>query len=339
MKDESVVGPGLSNPVFPDLAERLVATSAVPDDLVRFVLAVCASYAYGAPSTVATVMDRLGLVRNRCRMISEYVDALFLTSTAYLIQSQDGRVAILCYRGTPPTSVITWMTDLQVQPVTIPVFGGAARVHAGFYRNVRSTRFKITELLREALAGRSVLAEGTESDIAPTRALEALYVTGHSLGGASATLLAASLVTAPDTYGDIIKRLRAVYTYGAPMIGNPAFADTCDANPFLGQNVVRYVYAHDLVPRLPPTASGEFKHFGREYRFLPPGEHGHWERPSHASGQLHSLLQLLTAPISLLTETLTRTWRIPFHASLNDHLPQYYIDAVTPPHLRSEFGE
>jgi len=98
MKDESAIGPGLPNPVYPDLVERLAAVPAVPDDMVRFVLAVCSSYAYGDAGTVATMMDRLGLTRNRCRMISEYVDALFLTSTACLIQSHDGRVAILCYR-------------------------------------------------------------------------------------------------------------------------------------------------------------------------------------------------------------------------------------------------
>src|SRR6201996_1181549 len=124
MKDESAIGPGLPNPVYPDLVDRLATLSTVPDDVVRFVLAVCSSYAYGDVNTVATIMDRLGLTHNRCRMISEYVDALFLTSTAYLIQSQDGRVAILCYRGTPPMSAITWLTDFMTEPVRMSVGAG-----------------------------------------------------------------------------------------------------------------------------------------------------------------------------------------------------------------------
>src|SRR5438270_5338812 len=161
MKDDAATGPGLANPVYPDLVDRLAEPAAVPDPAIRFVLAVCSSYAYGDAATVATTMDRLGLTRNRCRMISEYVDALFLTSVAYLIQSYDGRVAILCYRGTPPTSAITWLTDFEVEPATIKVpalsANGIGEVHGGFYRNVRSTRFKIAELLREAIAGRSVL--------------------------------------------------------------------------------------------------------------------------------------------------------------------------------------
>jgi hypothetical protein len=88
-------------------------------------------------------------------MVAEYVDVLFLTSTAYLVQSQDGRVVILCYRGTPPTSLITWLTDLEVDPVKVrmpfPKQSGEDdlyAVHGGFYRNVRSTRHEIIGALQ-----------------------------------------------------------------------------------------------------------------------------------------------------------------------------------------------
>ncbi len=280
-------------------------------------------------------------------MISEYVDALFLTSTAYLIQSHDGRVAIVCYRGTPPTSAMTWLTDFEVEPVTIPVPGLSARrtgeVHGGFYRNVRSTRFKIVELLQDALAGKSVL---DQDDDRPDHALEALYITGHSLGGASAALLAALLIAEPMSYGAIepdtaaklLERLRAVYTYGQPMIGNPAFADACNRDPCLRDSVIRYVSANDVVPQVPPKASGPFKHFGQEYRHTPPGERGRWHHSSPRT-QLRSLLQLATAPFAIVATSLKVTRHVPFHASLSDHLPQYYLDALAPAHLRSEFGD
>jgi pimeloyl-ACP methyl ester carboxylesterase len=352
MKDESAIGPGLPNPVYPDLARRLITTTAVPDDDIRFVLAVCSSYAYGDATTVATMMDRLGLTRNRCRMISEYVDALFLTSTAYLIQSHDGRVALLCYRGTPPTSAITWLTDLEVEPVTIPVPApsgpGGGEVHGGFYRNVRSTRFKIVQLLQDAIVGNSVLEPATslEAD-RPEHGLEVLYVIGHSLGGASAALFAALLSADPSPYGgiepgtyaEILARLRAVYTYGSPMIGNPAFADACNADRFLGTKVIRYVYANDVVPRLPPKASGAFEHFGQEYRYTPPGEKGEWRQSRRPRKQLRNVFQLATAPLAIVAKTLAVTRHFPFRASLSDHFPQYYIDALTPERLRSEFGQ
>ncbi len=341
MNDESAIGPGLANPVYPDLVARLVsATTPVPDEDIRFVLAVCSSYAYGDVDTVATIMDRLGLTRNRCRMISEYVDALFLTSTAYVIQSHDGRVAILCYRGTPPTSIVTWLTDFQVEPARICVPALSAErdgeVHGGFYRNVRSTRFKIAEVLRDAIAQRSVL-----DDRSTDRPLEALYITGHSLGGASAALFAALLLADLSRYGDIFAKLRAVYTYGSPMIGDSSFADACNGHAFLRERVIRYVYANDVVPQVPPKASGDFRHFGQEYRYLPPrkpGGKGRW-KPSPPRKQLHHLLSLATAPLALLAKGLRPTRNIRFHASLSDHLPQYYLDALTPERLRSEFGE
>jgi lipase (class 3) len=348
MREDSAIGPGLPNPVYPDLERHLIDTTAVPDDITRFVLVVCSAYAYGDASTVAMIMDRLGLTRNRCRMISEYVDALFLTSVAYLIQSHDGRVAILCYRGTPPTSLITWLTDFEVEPVKVPLPAtGNGHVHGGFYRNVRSTRFRIVELLQDALAGKPVVDQAPSDEVdPPEHGLEVLYIAGHSLGGASAALLPALLVADPSTYGgidpgtssEILTRLRAVYTYGAPMSADPVFADACNADPLLGQRVLRYVYANDIMPRLPPTASGEFRHFGREYRYTRLGQRGRW-RAGRPRTQLSNVFQLATAPLAVVAKMLAVTRHIPFRASLDDHFPQYYIDKLTPARLRTEFGE
>ena len=41
----------------------------------------------------------------------------------------------------------------------------------------------------------------------------------------------------------------------------------------------------------------------------------------------------------MVAKSLTVTRRIRFRASLADHFPQYYIDALTPGRLRSEFGD
>ena len=351
MRDESAIGAGLPNPVYRDLPGRLATARVVPDADIAFVLAVCSSYAYGDAATVAAIMDRLGLTKNRCRMVSEYVDALFLTSTAYLIQSDDGRVAILCYRGTPPTSLITWVTDFQVEPVKVrvpaPSGPGSGEVHGGFYRNVRSTRFKIVKLLEDAIAGRSILDPAENpTDRPPEHGLKALYVTGHSLGGASAALFAALLIAEPGQYGGvdpgtytgIRDRLRAVYTYGSPMVGDPAFAAACNRDRFLGKRVIRFVYANDVVPRVPPRASGRFEHFGRECHYTPGGPGGRWQ-PSQPRKQIRSILRVATAPLAVVAKTLTATRRIRFRASLSDHFPQYYIDALAPGALRSEFGD
>ena len=204
-------------PVYKDLVEKLVAAKFDPehrDELVAHVMGVCAGYGYSDGQTVAMIMARLGLEDNNCRMIAEDVDVMFITSTSFLIQSKDGRVVILCYRGTPPASLITWVTDLDVDPVklNIPSFNGSPEdyVHGGYYRNVRSTGYEIVGALARAIDGRSVLEDGAQMP----NPLEALYITGHSLGGASAAMLAIMLLTEP-LYKPIVSKLKAVYTFGA----------------------------------------------------------------------------------------------------------------------------
>ncbi len=325
-------------PVFHDLVDTLVGTKKQPDDVIAYAMAVCCAYAYSDTGTVAMIMARLGLEDNHCLMVSEYVDVLFITSTAYLLQSKDGRVVILCYRGTPPTSLITWLTDLEIDPVKVKMAGPDTSVeydvHAGFYRNVRSTRYVLEDALKCALTGHSV----RKDPVPMPGKMEALYITGHSLGGASAMMLAAMLVTDP-AFKQIAAKLKAVYTFGAPMIGSPDFAMACNKNDFLREKLIRYVYGNDIVPQLPPKESGAFAHFGSEYQYRPAGANGQWHHNAKPRDQLRNLFEVVTTPLSFLAKQLQVTREIPFHASVADHLPQYYIDALKPERVRSEFGD
>ena len=328
-------------PVYPDLVDRLVNAAGHPDDDLAFVTAVCSSYAYGDAATLAMMMARLGLEQNNCLMVAEEVDVLVLTSTSYVIQSRDGRVVILCYRGTPPTSLITWLTDLEVAPVRIkiPLSTNSRQhheydVHGGFYRNVRSTRPFVLDALKRAIEGRCVHRDGGNLE----HELEALYITGHSLGGASAAMLTAMLLS-DKAYKPIVPKLKAVYTFGAPMIGSPEFAQACNEVEFLRERVIRYIYADDVVPQVPPTESGPFAHYGQQYRYKPAGDRGRWHHDDKPCKQTSNLVGVFTTPLSFLAKAFTLTRRIPFHTSINDHLPQYYIDALTPTRVRSEFGD
>jgi Lipase (class 3) len=327
-------------PVYPELVDKLVAAENHPDDTIAHVMAVCSAYAYSDAATVAMMMARMGLEENHCLMIDEYVDAMFITSTSFLVQSKDGRVVILCYRGTPPTSLITWLTDANIDPthIDMPSPSGSREcyVHGGFYRNVRSTRYEILNALKRAIDGHSVRPDGGELD----NKLQALYITGHSLGGASAAMLALMLVIEP-AYQPVLSRLQAAYTFGGPMIASPDLADDCDQHDFLRERVIRYVYANDIVTQLPPKESDPFKHFGTGYQYKPKahGGKGDWEPNNAPSKQLRNLLNIAPALLSVFAVDLKLTRRLQFHASLRDHLPEYYIDALTPPGVRSEFGD
>jgi hypothetical protein len=94
-------------PVYANLAGKLTKASAHPDDVVAHVLATCAGYAYSDADIVTMIMARLGLDGNRCRMIAQNVDAMLICSTAFVVQSHDGRVVIVCYRGTEPANFLT----------------------------------------------------------------------------------------------------------------------------------------------------------------------------------------------------------------------------------------
>jgi hypothetical protein len=322
-------------PVYKDLTGNLVGAQAHPDDTVAHVMGTCSGYAYANAETVAMIMARMGLEGNRCRMVAELVDAMFICSTSFLVQSADGRIVILAYRGTEPANGINWLIDADVHPDKIAIgfagADGAYAVHEGFYRNVRATRYEVVAALQRALAGRSV---GPEANGA-LRPMEALYITGHSLGGAMAALMAVMLVTDP-AYAEIAEKLRAVYTFGQPMVGSPELARACNVDTFLGRSVLRYIYRHDLVAHLPPGGAGQFAHFGREYRF-----EGAWPWNCHAkpTGQIASVLGFLMSPLAVITHQVDRLRNVQFKYSLDDHAVAHYVSRLTPPGTPTEFGD
>ena len=170
-------------PVCPQLTETLAAahlTGAVePDAQVAHVLGTCAGYAYADTDTVATMMTRLGLERHACVRITQTVDAMFIFSTVYLVQSLCGRVVILSYRGTEPGTLGNWLGDAEVglESNTLSLADGVERirVHAGFHRNVRATWLPVLDELAAALQGWSLVDHNMHVE----HSLEALYVTGH----------------------------------------------------------------------------------------------------------------------------------------------------------------
>jgi hypothetical protein len=325
-------------PVYPKLSDTLATTAMHPNSTIAHVLGTCAGYAYSDEHIVATIMARMGLNDNHCLKIAESVDAMFICSTSFLVQSNCGRVLILCYRGTEPANFINWLTDTDVNPekvsLAFPGAPGTFELHAGFYRNVRATRYEVVTALQRALNGQSILVKGGQMP----NPLEALYITGHSLGAAMAAVMAVMLST-DSAYAPLAAKLRAVYTFGQPMIGSPSLAEACNGHPFLGKNVTRYIYNHDVVPELPPTASGAFAHFGTEYQFQKKGDEGRWNVNAQPTKQLPNLLELVGAPIAFLAHQVRLFRNVPFQHSFDDHGPQHYIAALTPPGVRSEFGD
>src|SRR5216683_2053695 len=81
-----------------------------------------------------------------------------------------------------------------------------------------------------------------------------LFIAGHSLGGALAAITAHRLVTELDA------PVTAIYTFGMPRPGSPAFAAAYDQR--LGMCTYRLVQGEDIVPTVAPSFLG-FRHLGR----------------------------------------------------------------------------
>ena len=330
-------------PVYGDLVDRLVkpeidpATSQ-PDPLTAHVLAVAAGYAYSDGQTVTEMMTRLGMERCTCLTVSFRNDPMFVASTAHVIQSEDGRVVVVAFRGTEPVNLINWLTDIDTAQHKVRLDEDAPiDVHPGFYRNVRAIRYKLREALLLAMAGKPVHGDvDTPPDRAP---MEALYLTGHSLGGAMAALLAMLIRRDDQDEASFGGALAAAYTYGQPMVGSPALAAACDADPRLGGRLFRYVYEGDPIPGMPSRDTGRWGHFGQERHHVTGLLDEGWQPSTSNVGQIRFVGQLAVAFGSLGLSQLLVLQRIPVLYRIDDHRPHHYIERLAPQGAASEFGD
>jgi len=135
---------------------------------------------------------------------------------AFLTKRNKDKMAILAFRGTEKEDPRDVVTDLKA---SFYKDNKGIEIHDGFYK-----AFKVVE--KDALKEVDKLKEF------------ALYVTGHSLGGALA--LVATRVLNSDN-------LAACYTFGSPKVGKEEFDD--DIKP----PIYRVVNAFDIVPFSPPS--------------------------------------------------------------------------------------
>ncbi|PSC69058.1 alpha beta-hydrolase isoform B [Micractinium conductrix] len=132
------------------------------------------------------------------------------TDTHAVLAWNDSQV-VVAFRGT--ASIENTLTDIKAWKITYPPArrrnGRLVRAHAGFAQAWLHAGFndKVLSRVHE-------LEEARPADAPPLR----FWITGHSLGGALAVL--ASL----DIARQLPRSQLTVYTYGAPRVGNSAFA-------------------------------------------------------------------------------------------------------------------
>jgi len=230
-----------------------------------------------------------------------------MSETCGLIVEKSGAL-IVAFAGTDPVKPGNLVTDLNA--VMSP-----GDLHRGFEQAMDPVWDIVHASLSEAgAAGRPILT------------------TGHSLGAALAA------VTAERALRENGLRATAVYAYGMPRTGGSSFARAY--NHDLGAVTYRLVHGADVVPGVPPRASG-YAHVGRGLHckrggtFDPrdleaaPGP----EEPDAPAGLLGEVAKIAR---DLFRAPLSPTWRkdslglastllLP---GIGDHLPDRYLAAL-----------
>ncbi|MBJ6361351.1 Mbeg1-like protein [Paenibacillus sp. GCM10012307] len=133
------------------------------------------------------------------------------------------KAAVIAFRGTGTAT--EWISDLIARQTDYRYVKDGGMTHQGFTDIYRSLRGQLVELVSKVPSGLP------------------LFVTGHSLGGALATL------AAPDLDASFNERKIKVYTYASPRVGDPTFVRMFNRRIPVS---VRVANKYDIVTQLPP---------------------------------------------------------------------------------------
>lgn len=136
--------------------------------------------------------------------------------------AKKGKDVFIVFRGTK--TVKEWIKNFNMG-LTEYLISGYGEVHDGFLQTYSFARNSIMEGLR-----------GLEEKAR-------IFVTGHSLGAALATL------AAPDIEKNMGRKIKTLYTFGSPRVGNDIFS--ISYNNEFGNKSYRIVNASDIVTSIP----------------------------------------------------------------------------------------
>lgn len=203
-----------------------------PKDALAF--AVLSSLAYASPKKMFEVLEGpfgFSSVLPFDKRLGKDID------TQGFVAANEDRV-VVAFRGSEKKAA-DWLAN--VQTVTDPGPFPRTKVHEGFQDALFPVMLQLGYVLRHLGAG------GKQ-----------VWVTGHSLGGALASIFTAMLLEELHSLGTThalgdAHRLAGLYTFGAPRVGNRGFDKQFDARAKAqGVRAYRVVNDGDAVPHVPP---------------------------------------------------------------------------------------
>ncbi len=170
-----------------------------------------AHLAYSDPHLIEAALPEMGM------QLVKFFDCQ--NTQAY--RAKNDQAMILSFRGTQPNVLKDWLYDLDAHQVNGPV----GKVHEGFLCALHYIWLDVWQTLQRE------------------RGTRALWITGHSLGGALAVLATAKLRF------EKAQPISGLYTYGQPRVGDFEFCSRFDQS--FGPYTQRIVNFKDIVPRVP----------------------------------------------------------------------------------------
>lgn len=188
--------------------------SMVDGDRVAKLVKLIDAVGYDHEAETEKLKNELSLLR------LELVKTFDRNGTQAILVKCGGEYAVLAFRGTEATSIRDIKSDCKAVLTTC---GSGGKIHAGFNEAYNAVAPEIENELREGKCSGMPL-----------------FITGHSLGGALATVAAKKLP---------YNKIAACYTFGAPRPGNENWVSE------MKTPVYRIVNAADCVTMVPPTGA------------------------------------------------------------------------------------
>jgi Lipase (class 3) len=239
LKIEELI-PGSVNEFFTELKALPFAGAQVGDLGDAWFCAEASSLAYKEPAFIQNVDQKWatdGVAWSVRAFESSAMQAILLRSEEFVVLSFRGtRVAsfprFFEIPREPPLNLEDLGVDFRLLLTPSPTGG---QIHAGFLSAFTTFWASHGNEIKEAIADR------------------ALFLTGHSLGGALSTVCASGVPFEPA-----LPQVAALYTFGSPKVGDRGFEQVFEAK---GLPVYRFVHGFDLVTTIPPDRCG-YVHVG-----------------------------------------------------------------------------
>lgn len=201
-----------------------------------------------------TAMASYGFQTAGCSQKASEME-VFYNPEAWVINDETFGI-VIAYRGTDGSigQMGDFYTDAKFAKCNFPYFERLTsgtfndpEVHCGFLTDFKRNYNSIVGAVRRMQ---------TKYQQKPR-----IYLTGHSLGGALATLMAAYMHTLRDSKSQLQFQISAVYTFGSPRVGNKDFAEVYRR---VGANAktFRVQHSRDPIPTVPLKSQG-YVHVGR----------------------------------------------------------------------------